>query len=130
MGYSLYIGLPEEELDIEEWMEAVAATDGCRDASESSHTAINPKTGESLSLASAEGDVEIYDPEDGQWHGAILWSESRGKASFNSRAITRAINGDLSDPLWIIVRSLAMQLGAQISGEEGEVYDLDTAQPQ
>ncbi|MEI7912982.1 MAG: hypothetical protein WCK77_25455 [Verrucomicrobiota bacterium] len=59
-----------------------------------------------------------------QWHFAVMWRD--GQAEFNARIIANAIDGDLSDPFWIMFLSLATKLGAEISGEEGEIYDTTT----
>ena len=49
---------------------------------------------------------------------------------FNAAMVSDATGGDpQGDPLWAVIAALVKRLGAQISGEEGEVYDLDTAQP-
>ncbi|MCG8601135.1 MAG: hypothetical protein MI807_13410 [Verrucomicrobiales bacterium] len=130
MGYSLYIERENSPIPTEEWEAAVDATDGIRLASRDKETVTNPKTGEAISIKMNTFDVELFLPEMDQWILAIMWSEDRGFGSFNARGISAATDfGDLDDPGWKAISSLARALSAQIRGEEGEVYNLDNAQP-
>jgi sugar (pentulose or hexulose) kinase len=124
MGYSLHIELPnDEELDLEEWLEAVSETDGARPAGAGGHQAVNPATGETIAIAGSEGDVEVYDPDEDAWHPVLHWNDRRGRASMNSRALP-IVGGELVGPVGEVVKALAMRLGAQIRGDEGEIYPL------
>lgn len=124
MGYSLHIELPNgEELDLEKWLEAVSATDGCRPAGSGALQAANPLTGEVISISGSEGDVEVFDPDEGAWHPVLHWKDRRGRASMNSRALP-IVGGELVGPVGDVVKALAMRLGAQIRGDEGEIYPL------
>jgi hypothetical protein len=130
VAYSLHIERPDPPIELDEWEIAVNTTEGVRLATESQHTAQNPRTGETIGISSAPGDAEIFDTDDNQWHPAIMWSEDRGAGSFNARAMARAMEyDDLSDPGWQVVSNLAKFLEGRIRGDEGEEYDLDTAKP-
>jgi len=50
----------------------VVATKGVRLFAAQAHTAINPKTGEVISVRANVGDVEVYFADDDRWHAAIL----------------------------------------------------------
>ena len=124
MGYSLHIELKnDEELDLEEWLEAVSETEGARPAGTDGHKAVNPATGETIKIAGSEGDVEIYDPGENAWQPLLHWNDRRGRASMNSRALP-IVGGELVGPVGETVKALAMRLGAQIRGDEGEIYPL------
>ena len=124
MGYSLHIELKnDEELDLEEWLEAVSETEGARPAGTDGHKAVNPTTGETIKIAGSEGDVEIYDPGENAWQPLLHWNDRRGRASMNSRALP-IVGGELVGPVGETVKALAMRLGAQIRGDEGEIYPL------
>ncbi|GHC69138.1 hypothetical protein [Roseibacillus persicicus] len=128
MGYSLKIERPENPITLEQWSEVVGSTEGIRLAGSASNTLTNPLTGEVISLKSKEGDAEVFDSETGQWHSAIMWRDRNGTASFNSRIVAGATDyNDLTDSIWLCLASVAKKLSAQISGEEGELFDLDTA---
>lgn len=111
-------------MTLDEWIEAVESTDGIRINDSENHTAKNPQTGETMGIRASSGDAEIFDADSGQWHFAVMWT--RGRASFNARIVQKAIDGDVSDPFWLMFLSLAAKLGAQIYGEEGEIYDSNT----
>ena len=125
MGYSLHIEMPDgETLDLEHWLEAVDATDGCRAAGSSGHPPpLNPLTGEVIAISGTKGDVEIYDPDSDAWHAVLHWSEGKGRASMSSRAVA-IVGGDLVGPIGETVKRLAAHLGAQIRGDEGELYPV------
>lgn len=129
MGYSIHIELPNEgKIAIDEWLAAVEQADNCRVKEESGHSSINPKTGETIKLGGSPGDAEIFDPDEEEWVPALHWRESTGSANVNGRAIGFE-DGTLVGPIWDVIRSLAVVLGAQVRGDEGEVYDLETGKP-
>ena len=66
-------------------------------------------------------DAEVYLPSEDEWVRALYWRKS--KVSVNGRFVEF---GDLTDPGWRAVSSLAQRLGAVIQGEEGEIYDSVT----
>jgi hypothetical protein len=127
MAYSLYIKRTTEPVTLEEWIEAVQSTDGIRIKDSESHTTTNPQTGATIGIRASPGDAEIFDSDSGEWHFAVTWRN--GQAEFNARIIAKAIDGDLSDPFWVMFSALASRLGAEISGEEGELYDANTLKP-
>jgi len=122
MAYTLKIERADDELiTLEEWERAVELTEGVRLCAHEQHTTTVPKSGAVLSMNASPGDAEIYDDESQRWH--FCFRMSHGAIESNARVVYRALDGDLSDPLWLVVRKLADQLNADIIGEEGEIYD-------
>ena len=125
MAYALHIQRPDALITLEEWEAAVNATEGVR-LTEEEHIAQDPATGVQISIAAAPGDAEIFFPQDGGWYPAILWREQRGTGTVTIRGIRGLFKfGAKSYPGWQVLASLARTLGAQIQGDDGEVYDLD-----
>lgn len=129
MAYCLHICRPTKDPDsdptpipLEEWRAAVAATEGVRLFSGKAHIATLPTKGQVVKVSANEGDAEVFFPSDGQWYPVFRWFE--GSASFAARLEP----GDASHPVWAVAASLATHLGAAISGDEGENYDLRTGQ--
>lgn len=121
MGYSIHIerqAASGERVPIvlAEWTAAVAAVAGLRLRQDDTH-AVNPQTGERLTIANSGGDVDIADPDSGEWLPAFFWSP-RGSASFTAF--------EDADPMDAAVRAaaraLAQRLGAVLLGDEGEGY--------
>ena len=128
MAYSLTIERPDNPITLDEWRAAIDSTEGIRLATSDTHTTQSPATGAVIGLKAVEGDAEIFDQEDGQWHWAVTWHARRGTASFNARIVGRATSfNDLSDSIWTCLSTVAKKLTARIRGEEGEVFNLDTA---
>ena len=122
MAYTLKIERSDDALiTLEEWESAVEQTEGVRLCTHELHTTAVPKSGAVLSMNASPGDAEIYDDASQRWH--FCFRMSNGAIEFNARVVYRALDGDLSDPLWLVVRKLADQLNAIITGEEGEIYD-------
>jgi len=67
----------EPEISLEEWLAAVQVTDSMR-IDLADVVAENPKTGETIRIKSAEGDVAIYREEDEDWIKAIFFFKGRG----------------------------------------------------
>jgi len=129
MAYELHIErLPVNDegeptpIPLEDWKAAIAATQGVRLFTADAHTITNPATGEVISIAKRDGDAEVYFPEVGKWISAFRWFE--GSAKFNARFMS----GKLHDPVWMAAAALASHLDAVIRGDEGERYDLKTAE--
>ena len=119
MAYTLKIERNgEEQIPLEEWLDAVEATEGIRPCAGEQHTARNPLSGATMSMPVRPGDVEIHDPSTDQWRFCVRWDG--GTPSFNARVVERALDGDLSDPVWQALHSVANKLSANIVGEEGE----------
>jgi hypothetical protein len=123
MSYSLHIerietnpGCNPAPLSVEEWREAVAATEGIRLAGPGQVTFANPKTKEGITFPKRENDVEVFFPRDQQWYLAFCWHDQ--SASFAARSLP----DDPSDPVWVAALALAHRLGAAVRGDEGEYY--------
>jgi hypothetical protein len=124
MAYELKIERDgDAEITLEEWHAAVEAVSGIRICLGEQHASINPLSGAIMSMPVEPGDVEIHDPSTGRWEFCVRWYG--GTPTFNARVIERALDGDLSDPAWLALRSVANNLNAAIVGEEGELYGED-----
>lgn len=129
MGYAIHIELPNDgKIPLDEWLAAVKQTGHCRSKEESGHSIVNPKTGQTIKIGGSPGDAEIFDPDEEDWIPVLHWKDSTGRASANSRAIGNE-SGTLVGPIWDVIRTLATTLGAQVRGDECEVYDLETGKP-
>jgi hypothetical protein len=115
MAYELHIERKSHELTIAEWKTAVIQLDGVRLANNDS-SAVNPSTGEVISIANHAGAVEIL-LESEQW--VTCFHFVRGQASFRATVNIESA----SDPVHIAATKLAAALGAEIVGDEGETYD-------
>jgi hypothetical protein len=130
VSYSLHIRRPTEDpnedptpISLEEWRAAVAVTEGVRLFSDKAYTATVPTTGEVIKIIATEGDAEVFFPSDDRWYPVFRWHE--GSAAFNARFFEP---GDASHPTWAAAVSLADRVGAEIRGDKGEAYDLQTGQ--
>ena len=114
MAYSLHIEIQDEELELDEWLNAVSQIEGVKLA-EQATTVIDPKTNQSISIASGEGDVSVLIGT--EWVTCIYFLNGRAtsNASFDV--------DDASHPVRMAASGLASVLGAQIVGDEGEVYE-------
>lgn len=114
MAYELHIEIPEEEVEIDEWIEAIELIENIKiDSSDNEIT--NPLTGETVTFPGNEGDVAVN--IDGNWIKCIGFR--RGRGSFNARPEIEAP----SNPVRNAAAMIAKTLGAQIVGGEGEVYN-------
>lgn len=127
MGYDLHLrrGDPESPgerlpISLDEWLAAAQATPGVRLSSKAEHRLGPP--GHELVLRAREGDAELR-AENGEFFPAFRWSE--GAITFSSRCVD---SFDRSDPGWAAAVALAHQLDAEIVGDEGERYDLETGE--
>lgn len=122
MAYELHIERAgDSPIALNEWLEAVATTEGVRLVAEAAHTITNSTTGEVISFPAREGDSEVVFP-DGEWVGVFRWSGR--SAGFNARATPT----ETSHPVWKAAAALARRLGAMIRGDGGEVYNLETGE--
>ena len=112
-----------KRLSLADWKQAVSAIEGARLREPRALTARNPSTGAEVSILSGDGDVEVYFPAEDVWHLIFRWRA--GGAAFT----VKFTPGDLSHPAWATAVALASRLGAVISGEKGEVYDLQSGKP-
>ncbi len=114
MAYELHIEIPEEEIEIEEWVDAIGLIDNIKiDSSDIVIT--NPMTKETMSFPGSEGNVAIK--IDGEWEKCI--SFNRGRGSINARSGIESP----TNPVRIAMAMIAKTLGAKIVGDEGEVYE-------
>ena len=117
MGYSLHIEREGGGISLEEWIAAVEDIPEARIDS-SAVEFVNPKTGEVMSFPGQAGDVAVLFPDDESgWSKCISFSQGRG--SFRASAVTDRPG----DPIRIVASKLAASLGAQIVGDEGEIYN-------
>ncbi len=117
MGYEVHIKRDDGlAIGFDEWCAAVARTGGMRLASGGT-LAVNPETGEKITIPGRDGDVEVYFQEDDAWSPCLWWFS--GRISFRPPS-------DFSSPDSRFRRALvalAKQLGARLVGGDGEVYD-------
>jgi hypothetical protein len=121
MGYDLHIErTAPTAISLEEWKEALSATKGVRPLADRAVRATNPKTGEAISIATRDGDAEVFWADEGNWRPAFSWH--RGSIKFSGHLTP----GDRAHPVWATAVLLAARLGAVIRGDDGEVYDLES----
>lgn len=114
MAYSFHIVLDEDDIEIDDWIDAVGNIDGIKiDRSDS--TEINPETGDEISIAGSDGAVSVLIGS--EWVQCIYFRE--GRATFNAVADIESP----THPVHIAVSRLSGVLGAKIVGDEGEVYE-------
>ena len=124
MAYCLHIRRSPKDLTLEEWLEAIERVDGVKRV-ESDMKAINPVTSQAITVPANKGDALILFETKGllgclgkkEWRQCIRFSNSLG---------TFKATPDLElpdNPLRIAAAKLAATLGAQIVGDEGEVYE-------
>jgi hypothetical protein len=123
MSYDLHIERVETNpggdpvaLTVDEWREAVRATEGVRWSVPGEHAIVNPETGERIAFMSREGDVEVFFSQDGEWRLAFRWQQ--GPVAFTLKRSP----DDAADPIWAAALALAPHLGAAIRGDKGEYY--------
>ena len=103
-------------ISLSEWCTAVGVTPAMRMFTRRRHEIVNPSSGKKILWAAKKGDAELF--FDGEWHSVFRWREGAGE--FSPRFITR----EPSHPIWMAAAELTNFLGAEIVGDEGEVYDL------
>ena len=121
MGYNLHITRASDWIEsesapiaIDEWKRAVASVPGIR-LDDSALVVTNPKTGEKISLAVRDGDVAVF--LDGEWFKVFHYRE--GRITFKPGPVNF---DDPKDPVAAAAIGLARILGANIVGDEGEIY--------
>ena len=121
MAYEIYIERRDGNgqfvaIATEEWIDAVASTDGVRLMQGDADIA-NPKTGEIITVKTDNGDAELFYEADNAWRPTFRWSE-RGRANFKPAA-------DFDNPdsrQRRIAIELARKLEASLIGDEGQLY--------
>ena len=115
MAYALHIERKLRGISIDEWLQAVASIPGLRQT-DAPAIVLNPLTGESIAVPSAKGTVEVL-AEDGEWFTAFHFAYDR--ISFKATVGIESV----SDATHVAAKALAEKLGAQIVGDEDEVYN-------
>ncbi len=124
MAYELHIEREEQDISLDEWLEALQSVPNVREKVGDT-VAVNPRTGEEIRIGPNDGDAEALIVRGGffgigrreEWITAFRFFE--GKASFKATS-------DLDSPkssLRIAAAQLAAALNATIVGDEGEEYD-------
>ena len=123
MGYELCLKRNDRsEIALKDWRALVEATESLRPATGDA-VVINPITGDTVRIPSKEGDAEVYDPNKGTWLPCFRYSPHR--ISF----MRPKDFDDPQSPFRQMVIDLATSLGAQVVGEEGELYDRESTRP-
>jgi len=104
---------------LQEWKEAVGSQDSVRLIPYPTRLDL----GHGGSMETNDGDAEVFLGEARGWHPVFHWFED--SASFSARALDH--DNLASDPIFRAAAAIARRLGAVISGDDGEQYDLDTA---
>lgn len=123
MAYGLHIKRKEKPITLEEWISSVEMISGAR-IEESQLSAINPKSGQTITVSGSPGNVAVLYKSGGflgigateTWETTIWFSNGRG-----SFVATDQVEMP-SDPTRLVVVRLAQILSAEIVGDEGEVY--------
>lgn len=114
MAYELHIKREPQGISLDEWLQAVTTVPRLR-LTNAPAEASNPLTGETVSVPSPKGTVEVLSEED-EWF--IAFRFARNQISFKA---TRNIESPF-DPVHIAASALAEKLRAKIVGDEGELY--------
>ncbi len=124
MAYCLHIRRSPKDLTLEEWLEAVKKVDGVKLA-ENGMKIINPTTRQGITVPAHAGDALVFFEAKGLL-GCFRKKEWRQCIRFSNNFATFKATPDLelpNNPLRIAAAKLAATLGAQIVGDEGEVYE-------
>lgn len=115
MSYELHLER-DPAISLQQWKAAVSSVAHVRLHSGGAAT-VNPATGEVISLGGVDGDAELE--WEGGWALCFHW-RTRGSISFQ-------YTDEFEDPgsrVRAVVSELASLLGADVVGDEGEVYEL------
>jgi len=122
MGYAIYISHPWNDqgeripIDLNHWRKAIASIDNLR-LTAADIRGLNPRTGEVLQIANRIADVEMVDPNSGEWIRTFFWYDD-GHVIFSPPD-----DFDLSgNSTRIMAFKIAQSLGVEVRGEEGELY--------
>lgn len=118
MAYAIHIKRKNgQPINLDEWVNAVGNDESVRLCDAAALVVTNPATGEQMSSPQAQGTAELFD-FDSQARTAIFrWFE--GRISTRASRDFDTFNSHQRS----VMRALASQLGAQIVGDEGEIYE-------
>lgn len=118
MAYAVHIKHKDgQPIHLEDWRRAVEITDDVRFGDQATAFVTNPATGEQISNPHMQGMAELFDSGGQVWVSMFRWFDgivsaraSRDFDTFDSHQRS-------------VMRALATQLGAQVVGDEGELYE-------
>jgi len=122
MAYELHIERPGREILLDEWRTVVNSVPRLRLA-EGDVVGVNPSTNEEVRVRGAAGDVEMRFVSGGLFGlgGREEWVRvfrfSHGRVSFKPGSVDSP-----ADPIRKAAAQLAKTLGAQVVGDDGELY--------
>jgi hypothetical protein len=105
------------KIPLKHWIAAVNRIDGVRLA-EGDYSIQLPETGQTFVLRNNGGDAELYIPHADEWRRVFRWDEE--SIQFVG---TEEFGADPGCQLRSIARALAAELGAELRGDDGEIYD-------
>lgn len=123
MAYTLHIER-DSPISLDDWRAVILSIEGIK-VDNSDFEAVNPKTGEVISIgASKGGNVAVLFESKGflgigkkqSWARSIVFEN--GKGSFNASADIESTK----NPVHCAAASIAAKLSAKIIGDEGEEY--------
>ena len=118
MAYEIHIKRKNgQPINIDEWVNAVGNVESVRLGDAATTIVTNPATGEQISNPQIQGVAELFDFGSQAWIAMFRW--------FEGRITTRASRDfdTFNSHQRSVMRALASQLGAQIVGDEGEIYE-------
>ena len=118
MAYELHIQRTKGKISLHEWKTFISTTPGVRPSTGSESVRLPDGTTLAFPHHDGDADAQLSGDKDQSWQPVFRWTN--GSVSF------RTLTEDNSDPIWQLAASLASQLGATISGDDGEQYDLKT----
>ncbi|WP_420858471.1 hypothetical protein [Marivivens marinus] len=118
MAYEVHIERKTgQPINLDEWVKAVGSVESVRLSKAATTVVINPATGEQISNPQMKGMAELFDLGGQSWIAMFSWFDGRISARA-SRDFDIFESHQRS-----VMRALASQLGAQIVGDEGEIYE-------
>lgn len=118
MAYEIHIKRKNgQPIELDEWVKAVENVENVRSSHAATSVVTNPATGEQVSNPHMQGMAELFDLGSQSWIPMFRWFEGR----ISTRASLAFETYDSHQRS--VMRALASQLGAQIVGDEGEIYE-------
>jgi hypothetical protein len=118
MAYEIHIERKNgQPISLDEWVNVVENVESVRFGDAATTIVTNPATGEQISNPQMHRMAELFDVGSQAWIAMFRW--------FGGRISTRASRDfdAFNSHQRLVMRVLALQLGAQIVGDEGEGYD-------